>query len=281
MKAQRRQRRLMVLLMAAMLGISSLMVGCGDNGFQLISREQEIAMGEEAAPKFKEEFGGEVEDEALQQYVRGVGQSVAAKADRPMPYEFTLVRSDTPNAFALPGGKIFITAGLMSYMENERELAAVLAHEVAHVVHRHNVDRLKQQMGASVLLEVAKIAIGPEHAETAGAVGNLVANMTLLKYSRDDEYEADRRGVSIMERAGYNPWGMVELLETLKALSGEGGGTFNEMFQTHPLPENRIDKARELVRDDYESYSAQSADPDAGRFRDMQQRLLDHMGWKR
>jgi predicted Zn-dependent protease len=268
----------MLPVMLAVMSVSTLTAGgCGG---MLISREQEIAMGREAAPKFKEEFGGEVKDTPLQDYVTTVGKTVAIKSDREMPYTFTLVRSDVPNAFALPGGPIFITAGLMARMENERELAAVLGHEVAHVANRHNVQQLEKQMGAALLIEVAKIAVGKENAGATEQVGKLVTNMALLKYSREDEYEADADGLVYMEKAGYNPWGMIELLRTLKQLSGDGGGDFTEMFQTHPLPQNRIDKAVSTVRDEYESYQSSTPDPDADRFGSMRRRLLNHMNWQ-
>ncbi|MFP4140067.1 MAG: M48 family metalloprotease [Phycisphaerae bacterium] len=277
MKRTARWTKWMPAMMVAIMSISTLTAGgCGG---MLISREQEIAMGREAAPKFTEEFGGELKDVALQDYVTTVGKTVAAKSDREMPYTFTIVRSDVPNAFALPGGPIFLTAGLMARMENERELAAVLGHEVAHIANRHNVKQLEKQMGAMLLIEVAKIAVGEENAGATEQVGKLVTNMALLKYSRKDEYQADADGLVYMEKANYNPWGMVELLRTLKELSGKGSD-LTEMFQTHPLPENRIDKAVAAVKDEYESYQLSSPDPDAQRFQRMRRRLLNHMNWK-
>jgi predicted Zn-dependent protease len=264
----------MLPVMLAVMSVSTLTAGgCGG---MLISRDEEIAMGREAAPKFTEEYGGEVQDQPLQEYVRNVGKSVAVESDREMPYTFTLVRSETPNAFALPGGPIFITAGLMARMENERELAAVLGHEVAHIANRHNVKRLEKQMGAMLLLEVAKIAVGKENAAATEQVGALVANMALLKYSRKDEYEADSAGLVYMEKAGYNPWGMVELLRTLKDLSGKGS-ELTEMFQTHPLPENRIERTASIVRDEYESHEKSTPDPNLQRFARMRQRLRTYM----
>lgn len=266
-------KRCMTIVLGAMLLSGGLMAsGCGG---ALISRDQEIAMGREAAPQFEQEFGGLVQDAALQSYVSQVGQAVAARSDRDMPYEFGLLRSDVPNAFALPGGKIYVTAGLMSIMDNERELAAVLGHEVAHVAQKHNVAALERQLGASVLLEVASIAIGGTAGDVAKGAGELVAGMMQLKYSRNAEYEADHFGMTYMERAGYNPYGMVELLSSLKEMSGSGGSRLGEMLSTHPLPDNRIDKARDTARGDYGRYSATAADPNRARFQAMRLQLVN------
>ena len=187
------------MLLVGLLAAPALSVtgGCGG---RLISTEQEIAMGQDAAPQFAEEFGGRVDDAALQQYVTDVGMSVARKCDRELPYEFILVRSEQPNAFALPGGKIFLTAGLMDRMTNERQMAAVL-------------------------------------------------------------------------RAGYNPWGMVELLTVLKNLSEREPGSLEEMFSTHPLTDNRIDEARETIEDDHDEADPEARDPDREQFLAMRNRL--------
>jgi predicted Zn-dependent protease len=265
------KRSIMAALIAAVVGGPVMLAGCGG---ALISREQEIAMGREAAPEFEQEFGGLVQDAALQDYVDMVGQRVAARSDRDMPYEFDLLRSDVPNAFALPGGKIYITAGLMSDMENERELAAVLAHEVAHVAQKHNVAALERQLGASVLLELASAALGGTEGQIAEVAGGVVAGMVQLRYSRNAEYEADTFGIRYMERAGYNPWGMIELLTTLKNLSDSEPGSFAEMFSTHPLTSKRIEEARQTVRSEYSGYATSASDPSRDRFMQMRQRLV-------
>ena len=152
-----------MLLVAVSLS-AMLSAGCSTNPVTgqreliFISPEQEIAMGNQAAPQFESEFGGKVPNAELQAYVQSVGGRVAQLSDRQMPYEFTLVSSQVPNAFALPGGKMFITAGLMGRMTNERQLAAVLGHEVGHVAARHNVKGMQRQIGASVLVQIAEEA---------------------------------------------------------------------------------------------------------------------------
>ena len=242
-----------ILLLCSLLAMPAL-VGCSANPVTgrrellLISREQEIAMGREAAPQFEKEFGGRVPNAVLQTYVQSVGARLAAASDRPMPYSYTLLGSDVPNAFALPGGPVFITAGLLRRMTNERQLAAVLGHETAHVAARHSVKQMQKQMGAQLLVEIAG-RIGGEGG-AAGDVAKVVSSVVTLKYSRDDEYQADAVGIRYAARAAYNPWGMAELLNVLKGLADTEPGTFAEMFQTHPLSSKRIQQAEAILKDD-------------------------------
>jgi predicted Zn-dependent protease len=246
----------------------------GERELSLISREQEIAMGREAAPQFEEEFDGLVEDSTLQSYVGRIGQQVAMVSDRAdIPYEFGLLRSDVPNAFALPGGKIYVTAGLFRAMNNERQLAGVLAHEVGHVAAKHSVQQIQQQMGMAALLEVAAAVIGGGTGEKAKAAGTIAANMAILKYSRDDEYQADKLGIEYTARAGINPYGVVELLKVLQNMHEKEPGKFGEMFQTHPLTSNRIEDAVEYIEDRYPSANPDEPDPNRSRFVSMQKRL--------
>ncbi|MFO8011957.1 MAG: M48 family metallopeptidase [Phycisphaerae bacterium] len=272
-----------LLLLASLVGLSAL-AGCatnpvtGERELVLISRDQEIAMGKQAAPEFEKEFGGKVPNADLQQYVQSVGRRMADVSDRPMPYTYTLVASDTPNAFALPGGPIFITAGLMKRMTNERQLAAVLGHETGHVAARHSVQQMQKQMGAQLLVEIAARAGGAEGGGTVGDVAKVVSTMAILKYSRDDEYQADELGIKYAADAGYNPWGVVELLTLLQAMQEADPGRFQEMFQTHPLSSKRIERARLMLLQDpaYEGkYSPAAADPHAARFETMRKTLVE------
>jgi predicted Zn-dependent protease len=281
--AMRSRSRLPFVLLASLVGLSAL-AGCatnpvtGERELSLISREQEIAMGKEAAPQFEQEFGGKVQNAALQEYVSMVGRQVAEVSDRPMPYTYTLVASDTPNAFALPGGPIFITAGLMRRMTNERQLAAVLGHETGHIAARHSVQQMQKQMGAQLLVEIAGRAGGAEGGGTVGDVAKIVSTMAILKYSRDDEYQADELGMKYAADAGFNPWGVVELLTLLQAMQDAEPGRFQEMFQTHPLSSKRIERARLMLLEDpaYEDkYSPAATDPHAARFEEMRQLLVE------
>jgi predicted Zn-dependent protease len=172
------------------------------------------------------------------------------------------VNSDVPNAFALPGGQIFITAGLLRVMSNERQLAAVLGHEVGHVAAKHNVKGLQRQMGASILVEVAGAMASSEDGGTTKQAAQVVAAMTVSRYSRDDEYQADALGIKYMNKAGYNPYGMVELLNVLKSLHETEPSRLEEMFQTHPLSSKRIAEAEQLILDDPGTKQASRDTPD-------------------
>jgi len=269
-------------LLACSLFAMPALVGCSANPVTgrreliLVSRDQEIAMGREAAPKFEQEFGGRVPNETLRQYVRSVGAKIAATSDRPMPHEYTLVASDVPNAFALPGGPVFITAGLVRRMTNERQLAAVLGHETAHVAARHSVKQMQKQMGAQLLVEIAGRIGGPDKGQAAADVAKIASTMALLRYSRKDEYEADVVGIRYATRAGYNPWGMVELLNVLKSLSDSEPGTFSEMFQTHPMSSKRIREAEGVLKDDaYAKWSPTQRDARERNFMRMRALLPD------
>jgi len=186
-------------------------------------------------------------------------------SDRPMPYEYALLASNVPNAFALPGGKVYVTAGLMKMMTNERELAAVLGHETGHVAAKHSVQGLQRQMGTEVLIQIAGYAIGAQGENVTALVGNMIN----LKYSRNDEYQADQLGIRYMTRAGYNPWGMVELLTALNSLDQSNPGMFDEMFMTHPLTPKRIEEASTMVKTEHPTASSTAPDTGANRFLQM------------
>ncbi len=263
----------------ALLTCSLIAGGCSTNPATgkwepiLISESQEVAMGREAAPQFEQKFGGKVPDGRLQAYVQEIGQSIAAVCDRKnLEYDYVLVSSEVPNAFALPGGRIFITAGLMSRMQNERELAAVLGHETGHVCAKHNVKGMQREMGTRAILEVAARLAGL--GKTAKDVAEVVRTMGMLRYSRTDEYQADQFGVRYMTRAGYNPWGMVELLTVLLNLNDKEPGSLGEMFQTHPVSSKRIAEATEIIQTEHPEARRTDADPNAARFRKMRSVLF-------
>ena len=230
-----------------------------------IPDEYEIALGAQSAPEFEKQFGGVHPNAELQTYVRGIGARVAKVSDRQMPYEYTVVTSKVPNAFALPGGKIYVTVGLLQLVENERELAAVLGHETGHVAAKHNINTLKRQMTANVLLEIAKQAAGEQGATTT-QIAQVVNNMAGLHYSRDNEYHADELGIRYMTRAGYNPWGMVELLTSLKSMQTTEPGLLDEFYQTHPLTDKRIEQARLRIEADHRTADPNAPDPGAVEF---------------
>ena len=276
------KKRNIVLLLALSAIVLPIASGCSTNPVTgkseliFIPESQEIAMGLQAAPEVASQFGGAVNDSTLQAYVQQVGKKVADKSDRKMPYDFTLLNSKIPNAFALPGGKIFVTAGLMSRMTNERQLAAVLGHEIVHVAAKHGVKGMQRGVGASVLVEIAGAAAGADTGAAAKAASQVAASMITMKYGRDDEYQSDKFGMKYMTKAGYNPYGMVELLTILLNLSEKEPGSLQEMFQTHPLSSKRIDAAKSTITSDsaYSGFSPSARDPRAAQFAGMHGRLM-------
>ena len=241
----------------------------GKKQLTFIPEYQEIALGARTAPEFEKEFGGKVDSPQLQQYIAEVGAKLAAVSDRPMPYEYALLSSNVPNAFALPGGKIYVTVGLFKNMTNERQLAAVLAHETVHIAAEHSVQGMQRQMGAELFAELVAMIVGGESAETARATSKFATGMANLRYGRNDESESDKYGLQYMQQAGYNPWGMVELLELLQSLSDSQPGLFGDLLATHPLTSTRINDVRNIIRQSYSAYSPRTPDPNTQRFNQM------------
>ena len=224
---------------------------------------QEIALGVQSAPKMEAEFGGELADPAIGQYVESVGQSVVQKSDAaksPYQYKFhVLADPKTLNAFALPGGQIFITWGLLSKLSNEAQLAGVLGHEVFHVVGRHSAEQMVKQGLTQSLAGAAVMATSDNIGSAANnaMIAQFVTQMIGLKYGRQDELEADQHGVEYMRAADYDPQGMVQMMEVLER---SGGSRPPEFFSSHPSPEHRLAILQKLA----------SAQPAGGRLNEAQ-----------
>ncbi|WP_299526903.1 M48 family metalloprotease [uncultured Lutibacter sp.] len=210
-----------------------------------LSTEDEIAIGLQSAPKMAQQHGGLYPDQKYQQFVDEVGRklvnnSIAKQTN--YNYDFYLLKdSQTINAFALPGGQIFITYALFSKLENEDQLAGVLGHEIGHVVGRHSAERMAKQGLTQGLLSGVAVGFDPSTAEGAAAI----ANVMNLSYGRDDELESDYLGVKFMIDAGYNPTELIGVMEILKAAAGPN--RTSERMSTHPDPENRIEKIKEAI----------------------------------
>ena len=216
-------------------------VGCavnpvtGDEEFMLIGEQHDKKIGSRYAPEIEKQMGGKLKDQALQEYINNVGQKIVRASHRPHSgYEFAALNDSSVNAFALPGGYIYITRGMLEKLDTEAQLAGILAHETTHVVARHTAAAMSRQIGMFLLLAGAATA-GPGADEMAAAT--VTAQIIDLRYTRADEQEADISGLNYMVRAGYNPYGMVEVMEMLQA---ENKDHPVEFFSTHPIPENRI-----------------------------------------
>jgi predicted Zn-dependent protease len=222
-----------------------------------MSPKQEIRLGLESAPSMAREMGGEVPASDIRaQAVQKMGQylvdhSVAKKS--PWQFKFHLLAdSKTVNAFALPGGQIFITLGLYNDLENEAELAGVLGHEMGHVIERHSA----QQMATNQLGQVLVTAVATGASDQGGGgygpavIASVVNQMFQLRYSRGDESQADTWGIQIMEEAGFNPEALIQVMKVLKnATAGRGGGSTPEIFQTHPNPDLRIEQIQAYLKE--------------------------------
>lgn len=216
---------------------------------------QEVVLGMRSREQMAAQHGGLYPDRTLQDYVDRVGEGIvknSAASESPYPYEFHLLKDErTVNAFALPGGQVFITAALMDRLNSEAQLAGVLSHEIAHVVARHGAEHLaKQQLGSAIVgaIEIAA-SDGTESGRNAAILARAVNQMVNLKYGREDELESDLLGFQFMTEAGYNPKGIVELMAILN--SARGGQAQPEFFSTHPNPGNRIAELNNLIEEKY------------------------------
>lgn len=249
---------------AGVVGAAALLAGSGGcstntatgrSYFNSLTREQEIALGTEAAPQLAAEYGGAVQDAALQGYLREVGLKLAQQTedDGPsLPWEFTLLDSEVINAFALPGGKVFMSRGLADQMTSEAQLAGVLGHEVGHVLAEHVDDRIGRSQVVNTGVQLIGVLAGSSDGGMAQLVPAIVGQAGqgyLLRFGRAQELEADALGMRYMERAGYNPRGQREVMEILAAASE--GPRQAEFFSTHPHPESRIAQIDELLATTY------------------------------
>lgn len=227
----------------------------GEKQHLSITPAQEIRLGLQAAPQMAAKMGGEVpSSDPRTQEVQKIGQQIVEKSQAqkgPWYFQFHLLADPkTINAFALPGGQIFITVGLLDKLQNEAQLAGVLAHEIGHVIQRHSA----QQMAKGELGQILVMATGvgasslehPDRARAAAAVASIINQVTQLRYSRKDELEADKWGLELMSQAGYNPEAMLDVMHILQKAAP--GGHQPEMLQTHPYPENRIEHIHEYLQ---------------------------------
>ncbi|WP_305043805.1 M48 family metalloprotease [Geoalkalibacter sp.] len=225
-----------------------------------ISEAEEISIGQKTFPQVLQQMGGDYPDPVLRAYVEQVGQRVARYSHRPdLPYQFAVINDSTPNAFALPGGPIAITRGLLVVMENEAQLASVLGHEVGHVTARHSVAGMQRgallNVGLAVISGVAgDAAYGP----LAQQAGQLAATLIDNTYSREQERESDRLGIDYMVRAGYDPRGAVQLQELFyrKLEGGAEPGWVGGLFRTHPFSRERMLENQAYIQTTYPQATA-------------------------
>lgn len=257
---------LVAILVMQFSGGCATNAATGRSQLNLLDTETEIQMGLDAKPQIIAEYGGEYPDPDLQAYVSSIGFRLAEVTEGvgpEFPWSFTVLNTEVINAFALPGGQVFITRGLLQLMENEAQLAGVLGHEVGHAVAEHGDERISQQLIFLGILTGVAVAASESDDELVQAGVPLLVGVGgqgfLLKYSRDHEHEADKLGARYMVRCGYDPMGQVQVMEILAAASGNERPP--EFLGTHPHPENRIKRLRKKIQ---EQYPGTQNNPDFG-----------------
>jgi predicted Zn-dependent protease len=243
-------RRASIVRLLAAAAAAVLALACATNPvtgkrqLAFISEKDEIALGKQSAEQVKAQMG-EYPDPKLQAYVSRLGLEMAKKSERPnLPWSFTVMDDPTVNAFALPGGPIFVTRGILTHMTSEAELAGVLGHEIGHVTARHSVEQMSKaqlaQLGLGVGMIVSETVRGVGQAAMAGL------QVLFLKYGRDAEKQSDELGFKYMVGQGYDPREMAAMFTTLERVSAaQGAGRVPEWASTHPDPGSRADKALE------------------------------------
>ena len=217
--------------------------------------KEEIAIGQEVAARL---LGAAplMEDARTQRYVNNVGRWLALQSERPdLPWHFGVLDAPQVNAFAVPGGTIFITRGLLAKMTSEAELAGVLSHEIAHVVKKHHLKAMQKGALASLSADVAGAALTNVNSEARAKLIAFGTEMYARGLDKGDELEADRLGVVIAARGGYDPYGLPAVLQTLQAMNA-ADSALALMFKTHPAPGERLD-ALGGMQATLDAYSAQ------------------------
>jgi predicted Zn-dependent protease len=226
-----------------------IVAGCATTGinkgdFNLISSSDEVEMGKEFASQVDSQFviSG---DEELGAYVQSVGDRIVRVCDRQdIEYRFTVIEKDELNAFALPGGYIYIYTGLMRALDDEAQLAGVLAHEVGHVTARHSTERLTAMYGYQI---IASLVLGDNPNSYAVLVANIFSTTGFLAYSRENEFEADRLGATYATDSGYDPNGVAELLGKFVDAEASEPSKLEEWLSTHPPASDRIERVNALI----------------------------------
>ncbi|HPO15221.1 MAG TPA: M48 family metallopeptidase [Candidatus Hydrogenedentes bacterium] len=227
----------------AVIGSLLILTGCmttsGERSFNLISSEEESQIGAKIA-KEVEQKEKVLNDPALQAYVQNVGQRVSAMAERrDVTYQFKVIDApDTVNAFALPGGYMYVYTGLMKICDNEAELASVMAHEIAHVSSYHHGEALTRAYGVQL---ISSLLLGENSGQLARIASDFIGQTGMMYFSRQNEYEADAKGMDYLFRAGYRPEAMAAFMQKLANQEGQAGrGPMIKLFSTHPPSADRL-----------------------------------------
>ena len=233
------------VLIAALATVTACSVNpvTGKSEITFVSESSEIQMGSESYLPMQQSQGGEYDvDPALTEYVSGVGNRLAKVSDRELPYEFVVLNNSVPNAWALPGGKIAVNRGLLTELNSEAELAAVLGHEIVHAAARHSAKRIERStLLQGVVVATAVVTNDSDYGGLAVGGAGIGAQLLNQSYGRGDELESDKYGMLYMSRAGYDPQGAVDLQKTFVRLSdGKEADWLTGLFASHPPSQERV-----------------------------------------
>lgn len=234
-------------LMLALLSGCTVNPITGNEELMFFPPEKDVELGRKYAPLVEKELGGRLPEESLQSYINQIGQRLAGFCQRPdLAYHFAAIEEGGANALALPGGYVYITRDLLKEFKTEAQLAAVLSHEIGHVVARDTLVAMSEQIGMTAIMVAAQAGGSPDLARGT----RFVTAVLSLQYSREDEKEADLAGLTYMTQAGYDPNAMTEVMQILEKLQ-----TIRpiEFFSTHPNPESRIAYLQERIARRYAS----------------------------
>ncbi|MFP4052602.1 MAG: M48 family metalloprotease [Phycisphaerae bacterium] len=231
--------------------------GCGSlaTSGRLLSTTDEITLGERIRPEFERMLGGRVQDEDVQRYVQRVGQRIAAVAGRRLPYEFAVLPPDVANYFVLPGGKVYLTKGMVAMLDNENELAAILANAVGHACHRQPVKYLFKRMKGGTYLAIGKLAVQDPHEDGYRTAVRLARELILSQATRRDELNADKLAVEYLVRAGYSPWGLPDVQHRIYKRCLDEPKPMTKLYQSHPINYHRMKVAKVAVEVEYEYFT--------------------------
>jgi predicted Zn-dependent protease len=232
-----------MLKVSITIAAAALLAGCG------VSTQQEVQMGQDAAQQVNAQLPM-VQDAYIQNYVNALGQRIASRTSRAdLNWQFQVVNSDVVNAFALPGGFVYVNRGVLARASNMSEVAGVLGHEIEHVVRRHSVKQMEQAQGANVGVGILCALTGVCQSGVAQAAINIGGTAVFAKFSRQDEIQADEGGFNNLIRAGINPRGMLTLFQKLLAEEQQsgGGGNVSAWFSDHPGTSDRIADIQRLI----------------------------------
>jgi beta-barrel assembly-enhancing protease len=223
------------------LALSFCVIGCG------ISQQQEVQMGQEYAQQINAQLPI-IQDPELNRYINVLGDSIAGLTSRKdLDWHFFIVDAQEVNAFAVPGGFVYVNRGLIQRADQMDELAGVLGHEIGHVVRRHTVKQMEKAQGANIGVTLACVLTSICNSQVAGAAINIAGGAVFARFSRQDEAEADAEGVKNVVRAGISPAGMVSMFQKLLEERKSRPGAVESWFLTHPLEEERINAVQALI----------------------------------